>query len=61
MDVGGGIAKAVSETKRILRLTRKPKSTEYNKTAKVTGAGMIVIGFLGFLIFLVAQILRAVF
>jgi len=47
------IAKAISETRRILRLTRKPKKSEFNESLKVCGAGIIIIGFLGFIIFLV--------
>lgn len=48
---------AYSETRRILRLTRKPKRSEYNKTAKITGLGTILLGFLGFIVFLLSQIL----
>ena len=44
------------EIKRILRLTRKPKKSEFNETAKITGAGMIIIGLLGFIIFLISEI-----
>ena len=50
------IAKALSETRRILRLTRKPKSSEYNETAKVCGAGIAIIGTMGFIIFLVFKL-----
>jgi protein transport protein SEC61 subunit gamma-like protein len=52
------LIKAYTETRRILRLTRKPKRSEYNETAKITGLGMILIGFIGFIIFLISQILR---
>jgi len=54
----GGIQKAISETRRILRLTRKPKRTEFNETAKITGLGIIVIGLVGFIIFFLSQIIR---
>jgi len=47
------IAKAINETRRILRLTRKPKSSEFNETSRVCGLGIIIIGALGFIIFLV--------
>ncbi|VVB51154.1 Uncharacterised protein [uncultured archaeon] len=49
---------AISETSRIIRLTRKPKQSEFWETAKITGAGMIIIGTLGFIVILVAQVLR---
>lgn len=50
------IAKAISETRRILRLTRKPKSSEYNETTKICGIGIVVIGSLGFLIFMIFKL-----
>jgi protein transport protein SEC61 subunit gamma and related proteins len=49
------IAKAISETKRILRLTRKPRKSEYVDSIKVCGAGIVIIGAVGFVIFLVFQ------
>ena len=47
---------ALSETRRILRLTRKPKKTEYLETSKVCGAGILISGFLGFIIFLIFKL-----
>jgi len=46
------VINAYRETRRILRLTRKPKRSEYNETAKITGLGIILIGMIGFIIFL---------
>jgi protein transport protein SEC61 subunit gamma-like protein len=46
------IAKAISETRRILRLTRKPKRSEFNETVRVCGIGILIIGSVGFIIFL---------
>lgn len=40
---------------RVLKMARKPTNEEYSKTSKITGAGIILIGGLGFLIFLVAK------
>lgn len=48
---------AYKETRRILRLTRKPRGSEFNKTAKITGLGTIAIGIIGFIIFAIFQIL----
>ena len=50
------IAKAISETKRILRLTRKPKQSEMRETSKVCGAGMFICGLIGFLIFVLFKL-----
>ena len=40
---------------RVLKMARKPTNDEYSKTSKITGAGILLIGGLGFLIFLVAK------
>jgi protein transport protein SEC61 subunit gamma and related proteins len=39
---------------RVLKMARNPTEEEYAKTSKITGAGMLVIGGIGFLIFLLA-------
>ncbi|HEC72732.1 MAG TPA: protein translocase SEC61 complex subunit gamma [Thermoplasmatales archaeon] len=39
---------------RVLKMARKPTSEEYWKTAKITGAGILLIGGIGFAIFLIA-------
>lgn len=39
---------------RVLKMARKPTSEEYWKTAKITGAGILLIGGIGFVIFLIA-------
>ncbi|MBD3388631.1 MAG: protein translocase SEC61 complex subunit gamma [Candidatus Altiarchaeales archaeon] len=51
------IAKAISETRRILRLTRKPKSSEFNESSKICAAGILLTGFVGFIIFLIFRVL----
>ena len=40
---------------RVLKMARKPTNDEYSKTSKITGAGILLIGGLGFLIFLLAK------
>lgn len=57
MGIVQKIVNAYKETRRILRLTRKPRGSEFNETAKITGLGMIVIGIIGFIIFIIAQLL----
>jgi len=37
----------VSESKRVLRVTKKPTKDEYLTISKVSGIGILVIGFLG--------------
>jgi len=43
----------LSEYVRILKLSRKPTRDEFMMIAKVAGAGILLIGFIGFLIYLV--------
>jgi protein transport protein SEC61 subunit gamma-like protein len=39
---------------RVLKMARKPTDEEYSKTAKITGLGILLIGFIGFLIYLLS-------
>ena len=54
---GQKIKRFFKETKRVLKLTRKPNKEEFKTTVKVTGLGAAAIGALGFIIFLVKQLL----
>ncbi len=45
--------KFLSNCKRVLRIARKPDKNEYLQVAKITGIGIMLIGFIGFLIMLV--------
>jgi len=48
----------IKETERILRLIRKPKRSEFDEVARVTGLGIILFGLIGFIIFFIAQLIR---
>jgi protein transport protein SEC61 subunit gamma and related proteins len=41
---------------RVLKMTRKPTNEEFMKTSKITFAGILIIGAIGFAIFLVAEL-----
>jgi protein transport protein SEC61 subunit gamma-like protein len=41
---------------RVLKMARKPTDDEYVKTSKITGLGILLIGGLGFVIFLITTI-----
>jgi protein transport protein SEC61 subunit gamma-like protein len=43
----------LSEYTRILKLARKPTREEFAMIAKVAGAGILLIGVIGFMIYLV--------
>jgi protein transport protein SEC61 subunit gamma and related proteins len=45
------------ETIRVLRITKRPSGDEYKSLVKVTGLGVAIIGALGFVIFLIKQLL----
>ena len=41
---------------RVLRMARKPTNEEYQKTAKITGAGILLIGAIGFIIYIINEL-----
>ena len=41
---------------RVLKMARKPTNDEYEKTCKITGAGIIAVGALGFVIYIIREI-----
>ena len=41
---------------RVLKMARKPTDEEYAKTSKITALGILLVGGLGFLIFLIAEL-----
>ena len=41
---------------RVLKMARKPTNEEYEKTAKITGAGILLIGALGFVIYIIREL-----
>ncbi|MDO5851792.1 MAG: protein translocase SEC61 complex subunit gamma [Methanobacteriaceae archaeon] len=47
----------LKQCQRVLKVSKKPDKNEYKTVAKVTGIGIIIIGFVGFLITLIAQLI----
>ena len=41
---------------RVLKMARKPTNEEYEKTSKITGAGILLVGSIGFLIYIIIDI-----
>ena len=39
---------------RVLKMARKPTNEEYSKTSQITGVGILLIGGIGFVIYLLA-------
>ena len=46
---------------RILKMARKPKKDEYVKVLEISGAGLLIIGFLGFTIYLLWRYVPSLF
>ena len=47
----------LKQTVRVLRITKKPGKEEFITIVKVTGLGMAIIGLIGFLLFMIKQLL----
>lgn len=53
------IRDTLKEWKRVLKITRKPDREEFVMSAKVTGAGILLVGAIGFLVYIIANLLAA--
>ena len=51
------VKRFIKETIRVFRITKKPNKEEYKSIVKVTGLGICIIGAIGFIIFLLKQLL----
>ncbi|MDY6774051.1 MAG: protein translocase SEC61 complex subunit gamma [Candidatus Nanohaloarchaea archaeon] len=58
LDVHRKLREKFAEWKRVLKITRKPDREEFTMSAKVTGAGILIIGAVGFLIYLGATLIQ---
>ncbi len=45
------------KNKRVLKITRKPNKEEFKITLKVAGLGTLLIGFIGFIIYMVGALI----
>lgn len=48
----------LSECKRVLKVTKKPSYEEFKTIVKISGIGILIIGFIGFFIHMVWQLIR---
>ena len=51
------VKRFIKETIRVLRITKKPNAEEFKSIFKVTGLGIAIIGAMGFIVFLLKQLL----
>ena len=51
------VKRFIKETLRVIHITKKPTPEEYKTLLKVTAIGIAVLGVLGFVVFLIKQLL----
>ena len=57
MNVQESFNKFIKDSKRVLKVSRKPDKQEYIELAKVTSIGVVIVGVIGFAIFLLASLI----
>ena len=50
------ITQFIKQSRRVLYISKRPDRDEYQNVAKITGAGILIIGVIGFIITLLAQL-----
>ena len=51
------ISQFLRQCRRVLYVSRRPDGDEYVNVAKITGIGIIIVGVIGFIVSLIAQLL----
>ncbi len=62
MDLNPGKVKndlrnKLNEYKRVMKIARKPDREEFEMSAKITGAGILIIGVIGFIFYLATNLI----
>ena len=52
------LKRKLKEWRRVYRITKKPDRAEFSAVVKVTGLGILVVGALGFAIFLAVELMK---
>ena len=55
------ITQTLKQYRRVLYISRRPDRDEFLNVAKITGIGIIIIGIIGFVITLVAQLISGAY
>ena len=58
MNVQERFDKFIKDSKRVLKVSRKPDRAEYFEFAKITALGILVIGVIGFVIVIIGQLIH---
>ena len=59
-DISGYVRSTVKSWERVIKLSRKPRREEFIAITKVTGLGTIIVGFMGFTIRMIVQMITRV-
>ena len=57
MEVQESFNKFIKDSKRVLKVSRKPDLPEYLELAKITAIGVAIIGVIGFIIVLLGSLI----
>ena len=57
MNVQESFNKFVKDSKRVLKVSKKPYKQEYFELAKVTSLGVVIVGVIGFVVFLLGALI----
>ena len=57
MNVQESFDKFIKDSKRVLKVSRKPDLPEYKELAKVVSIGVLIIGVIGFIIVLLGSLI----
>ena len=57
MNVQENIDKFIKDSKRVLKVSRKPDKEEYFELAKISALGVLVVGAIGFVIVLLGSLI----
>lgn len=50
------IKQKIQEYMRVLKITKKPANPEYSAAIKITGLGILIIGAIGLIIYIIAKL-----
>ncbi|WP_407374255.1 protein translocase SEC61 complex subunit gamma [Methanobrevibacter sp.] len=56
MNVQESFNKFIKDSKRVLKVSRKPDGQEYKELAKVVSIGVLIVGVIGFVIVLLGAL-----
>ncbi len=57
MNVQESFNKFIKDSKRVLKVSRKPDLPEYKELAKVVSIGVLIVGVIGFVIVLLGSLI----